>query len=417
MELFRPWEKDDTVALAISGGVDSMVLYHLLSTIHAQAYGRLILLHVNHGQRAASVEEAAYIEKMAQQDGHICEIEILSIPSDAFSQERARQARYHFFDVMMKRYGADVLLTAHHLDDQYETILHSLLSGRHLPGSMGIPAERGREEYRIVRPLISVSREEIEAYAQKHGVVHFEDETNSRTDYTRNYIRHRLMPPIKESTNLQEAHLLRLRDDMAEIDDLLQEKAEAFLEGRGADLPRKDFNAQKHIIRLYIMQAWLKEDGVEPRRRYIEEIMSVIASDTANASFEAGDVRIVISYDHIIRKQGKGENAGMMMIEGDGSHVFNGYRITSRLEPHQYPLMVRTKEAGDRMQLPGIGTKKLSRIFIDGKVPRDEREKMPVILDPDRQIIALGEIYNIMGSKEMNSRLLIEKEFTDEPEK
>jgi tRNA(Ile)-lysidine synthase len=69
------------------------------------------------------------------------------------------------------------------------------------------------------------------------------------------------------------------------------------------------------------------------------------------------------------------------------------------------------------MKIPGIGTKKLSRIFIDGKIPRDEREKMPVILDPDRQIIALGEIYNIMGSKEMNSRLLIEKEFTDEPEK
>lgn len=156
---------------------------------------------------------------------------------------------------------------------------------------------------------------------------------------------------------------------------------------------------------------------MEPRRRYIEEIMSVIASDTANASFEAGDVRIVISYDHIIRKQGKGENAGMMMIEGDGSHVFNGYRITTRLAADQYPLTVRTKKAGDRMKIPGIGTKKLSRIFIDGKIPRGEREKMPVILDSDRQIIALGEIYNIMGDKEMNSRLLIEKEFTDEPEK
>ncbi|MCC4722763.1 tRNA lysidine(34) synthetase TilS [Salinicoccus sp. RF5] len=413
MELFRPWGEHETVALAISGGVDSMVLYHLLSTTHAP--GRLILLHVNHGQRAASVEEAAYIEKMAQQAGHLCEVETLSIPPDAFSQERARQARYHFFDVMMRRHGADVLITAHHLDDQYETILHSLLSGRHLPGAMGIPAERCRKGYRIVRPLISVSREEIEAYAQRHGVVHFEDETNSRTDYTRNYIRHRLMKPIKESANLQEAHLIRLRDDMAEIDDILQAEAEAFLEGRGKTLPRDDFNAQKHIIRLYIMQAWLKAEGVEPRRRYLEEIMSVIASDTANASFEAGEMSIVISYDHITRRQGEGENESMLMIEGDGSHVFNGYRITSRLEPHQYPLMVRTKESGDRMQIPGLGTKKLSRIFIDGKVPKDEREKMPVILDSDRQIIALGEIYNIMGSKEMNSRLLIEKEFTDEP--
>ena len=417
MELFRPWKQDETIALAISGGMDSMVLYHVLRTTQTYASGQLILLHVNHGQRTASIEEAEYIMKMAQHYGHICEMTTLDIPSDAFSQERAREARYQFFDTMMKRHGATILLTAHHLDDQYETILHSLLSGRHLPGAMGIPAERDMETYRVVRPLIGVSREDIAAYARHHGIVHFEDETNSRTDYTRNYIRHRLMPPIKESVNLQESHLIRLRDDMADIDEILKAKAEAFLEGRSKTLPRHAFNAEKHIIRLYIMQTWLKAGGVELRRRYIEEIMAVIASDTANASFEAGKARIVISYDHITRKQGKDENVGILRIERDGSYAFNGYRITTRLAADQYPLTVRTKKAGDRMKIPGTGTKKLSRIFIDGKIPREEREKLPVILDSDHQIIALGEIYNIMGNKEKNSRLLIEKEFTDEPEK
>ncbi|WP_342388071.1 tRNA lysidine(34) synthetase TilS [Salinicoccus bachuensis] len=417
MELFSPWKQDETIALAISGGMDSMVLYHVLRTTHAYASGQLILLHVNHGQRTASIEEAEYIMKMAQQDGHICEMTTLDIPSDAFSQERAREARYQFFDTMMKKHGASILLTAHHLDDQYETILHSLLSGRHLPGAMGIPSDRDMVDYRVVRPLIGATREEIAAYARHHGVVHFEDETNSGTDYTRNYIRHRLMPSIKESAHLQEEHLIRLRDDMADIDGILKAEAETFLEGRSKTLPRSAFNAQKHIIRFYIMQAWLKADGVELRRRYIEEIMAVIASDTANAAFEAGKTSIVISYDQITRKQGKDENVDVLRIERDGSYVFNGYRITTRLAAHQYPLEVRTKEAGDRMKIPGTGTKKLSRIFIDGKVPRDEREKMPVILDSDHQIIALGEIYNIMGNKEKNSRLLIEKEFTDEPEK
>lgn len=417
MELFTPWNPEEKVALAISGGVDSMVLYQLLNTVYKETYDTLILLHVNHGQRAASVDEAEYIIDMAQRNGQLCETIQLAIPRGEFSQEKAREARYDFFDEMMERHGASVLLTAHHLDDQYETVLHALLTGRHLPGKMGIPAQRRMPGYMIVRPMIGLGREEIVSHAEKHDVVYFEDETNIRTDYTRNYIRHRLMSPIRESRHLQERHILRVQQDMADVDELLKDQAEAFLMRFDTSIDREVFNKEKRIVRLYILRAWLAEHGEMPRRRHIDAVLDTIASDNPNAAFEMGAVRIVISYEHVLKDQGQNAKTEMLEVDRDGTYHFNGYRITAHMDAGCYPLMVRTKAEGDRMSIPGTGTKKLSRIFIDSKVPADERRLMPVVVDKNRQIIALGEIYNIMDSKEKNRRLIIEKEFTNEPEK
>ncbi|MCG1009502.1 tRNA lysidine(34) synthetase TilS [Salinicoccus sp. ID82-1] len=417
MELFTPWGREEKIALAISGGMDSMVLYNLLNTVYRESYGSLILLHVNHGQRAASVDEAAYIMEMAQQDGRVCEMVVLDIPPGTFSQESAREARYHFFDEMMARHGASMLLTAHHLDDQYETILHAVLTGRHLPGEMGIPAERHMPGYTIVRPMIDIGRAEIAGYARAHDVHYFEDETNSGTDYTRNYIRHRLMPPIRESAHLQAHQLLRVKQDMSDVDDILKARAAAFLAHHEKNIDRHAFNREKRIVRFYILKAWLAQHGDAPRRRHIDAIMDAIWSDISNASFEMDHTRIIISYDRIVKKQGQDEKMEMLQMGGDGIYRFNGYTITSRLDAECYPMTVRTRAEGDRMYIPGVGTKKLSRIFIDNKIPADERGTMPVVVDKNRQIIALGEIYNIMDSKEKNRRLIIEKEFTNGPEK
>ncbi|GAB3055471.1 tRNA lysidine(34) synthetase TilS [Salinicoccus sesuvii] len=417
MELFTPWDPEEKVALAISGGVDSMVLYQLLNTVYKETYDTLLLLHVNHGQRTASFDEAEYIVDMAQRNGQLCETVTLDILSAEFSQEKARVARYDFFGEMMVRHGASVLLTAHHLDDQYETILHALLTGRHLPGRMGIPVQRHMVDYTIVRPLIDASRTEIVDYATAHDVVYFEDETNVRTDYTRNYIRHRLMPQIRESRHLHEQQLLRVQQDMTDVDALLKDRADAFLARYNTHIDRRVFNQERRIVRLYILTTWLAAHGEVPRRRHIESILDAIESDIPNASFETGAVSIVLSYDLVLKVQSQNEKMEMLEIYGDGTYHFNGYKITAHMADSYYPLIVRTKSEGDRMAVPGTGRKKLSRIFIDNKVPADERCRMPVVVDKNRQIIALGEIYNIMDSKEKKRQLIIEKEFTNEPEK
>lgn len=417
MELFIPWHQDETVGLAISGGVDSMVLYHLLHTRYLDRQEKLVLFHVNHGQREASLYEAEYIRDMAMRDGHQFEMVTLDIPASSFNQEVARAERYRFFDRMMKKHGAGVLATAHHLDDQYETVLHSLLSGRHLPGAMGIPDVRQSGSYEIVRPMIGISRRTIEAYCAEHAITFFEDETNSASDYTRNYIRHHIIPPIKASNHLDAKHLLQIKEDMGTIDAMLSEMAEDFLRGQESGLDRSNFNGQRAILKFYILVKWLKQHDATIRRRHAEEIIGIAASDLSNTSFDIGDVRLVIAYDKMTVASGEVPKEDTLAIDCDGTYMFNGYRITAALHPDYYPLTVRTRQTGDRMHVPGTGTKKLSRIFIDKKVPADDRGEMPVILDQNDQIIALGEIYNIMDDKEKDSRLLIEKEFTDEPKK
>lgn len=409
MELNCSWNKEDTVALAISGGVDSMVLYDLLKTSYRKTFGRLILLHVNHNQRTASKAEAAHIEMMAEKDGNECEIIKLDIPPESFSQAAAREARYQFFDEMMVRHGATVLLTAHHLDDQYESVMHQMLTGRYLPGKMGIPAVRSKKHYRIIRPLMEVTREQIENYAAAEKITYFEDDTNSGVAYTRNYIRHRLMADIKASEHLQEVQLLNLAEDLGEVDDMLREEALHVLSGKSSALPRAEINDKRKISRIYILNHWLSEYDLHPRRKYIEEILDVAASDTAQAEFPLGEYLLIIAYDELCIVHRRDEIQSSLEIARNGVYSFNGYEITAELEVDDLPLTVRTRQDGDRVVMPGIGHKKISRLFIDRKVPRNDRETMPVIINRNHQIIAVGTIYNIIKTQRNHSRLLIEK--------
>ena len=130
------WAPSDTVALAVSGGIDSMVLYHMLRTGYSHTFDKLILLHVNHGLRPESESEEKYIKDLGARNGHTVEVKHLSMAAD-FSQAKARAMRYHFFKAQCLAHGAAVLLTAHHRDDHHETILHQLLTGRHLNDKLG----------------------------------------------------------------------------------------------------------------------------------------------------------------------------------------------------------------------------------------------------------------------------------------
>lgn len=409
MELKCSWDRNDTVALAISGGVDSMALYHLLKTSYREMFRCLILLHVNHGQREASEQEEADIKTMAERDGFCCETIRLDIPPVNFSQADGRKARYQFFDEMMVRHDASVLLTAHHMDDQYESVMHQVLTGRYLPGKMGIPSVRNKNHYRILRPLMNVNRDEIENYAAAEKILYFEDESNSSDAYTRNYIRHHLMADIKASHHLQESQLLKLAEDMDEVDDMLREEAFKFLKGKTSVLPRSEVNDKRKIDRIYILNHWLSSYELHPRRRYIEEILDVADSGIAQAEFPVGDYLCVIAYDEIRIEYKPPEIQKALEIRQNGTYFFNGYEITAELDPEILPLTVRTKLDGDRIRVPEIGHKKVSRLFIDRKISKNERERMPVITDRDQQIIAVGTIYNIIKTQGNHSRLLIEK--------
>lgn len=412
------WQKSDTVALAISGGIDSMVLYHQLTHEYRDTYQKLILLHVNHGVRIESQEEEQYIKQLGKSNDHTVEVKHLSMGDD-FSQGQAREMRYHFFADRCKAHGVDVLLTAHHKDDHFETILHQLLTNRHLNQSLGIKEDNVINGMNVARPLLTLLKEDIMYYQHHYNVHYFEDATNDEDDYTRNYIRHHIAGNIKKNENLHEESLTQVADDFDELKKLADIKASEFLSCfSGGVISRRLLQEQAHIIKVFILQKWLDSYKVSPSRKFIEETINVLQSDLPQSDLAIGNKLVKLRYDDVYIDNTCENNVKStdksFLIDRSGRYFFNGHRLDVDLPDDMFPLIVRAKSDGDVIRLPNLGTKKISRIFIDEKVPFEERLKIPLIINGSDEVIALGTIYNIIKLQENYKGLNISKEKTHE---
>lgn len=415
------WRTSDTVALAISGGIDSMVLYHQLTHEYRHTYKKLVLFHVNHGVRRESAEEERYIKELGALNNHIVEVDHLFMGSD-FSQGQAREMRYRFFADRSKAQGVDVLLTAHHKDDHFETVLHQLLTNRHLNQTLGIKSDNVIGGITVARPLLSLLKNDIRRYQQHHNVQYFEDATNEEDDYTRNYIRHHIVKNIKRNENLHEESLSRVAADFDGLKGLADSRAAEFLEDvPGSVISRHTLLHEPHIIKVFILQKWMHRHNISPGRKFIEEAINLIQSDLPQGDLPIGNKLIKLRYgDVYIDNTGSydvksGDKS--FLINSSGRYLFNGYRVDVDLPDDMFPLTVRTRSDGDAIRLPNLGTKKISRIFIDQKIPHEERGKTPLIINNSNEIIALGTIYNIIKPRENYKGLIISKEKTHEFEK
>ena len=188
--------RGERVMCAVSGGADSMCLLHL---VWSQGYD-VIAAHFEHGIRGEeSQRDAHFVETWCRKHGIPFVLGHGDAPGYAEQnglslEEAARELRYDFLYKTAEAYGADRILTAHSLDDNAETLLFNLIRGSGTAGLCGIPQSRGK----LLRPLLHVSRAEIEAYLRENEVPHVEDSSNESDDYTRNLIRHRVMPLLKE---------------------------------------------------------------------------------------------------------------------------------------------------------------------------------------------------------------------------
>lgn len=188
--------RGERVVCAVSGGADSMCLLHL---VWSQGYD-VIAAHFEHGIRGEeSQRDAHFVETWCRKHGIPFVLGHGDAPGYAAEnglslEEAARELRYDFLYKTAEAYGADRILTAHSLDDNAETLLFNLIRGSGTAGLCGIPQSRGK----LLRPLLQVSRAEIEAYLRENEVPHVEDSSNESDDYTRNLIRHRVMPLLKE---------------------------------------------------------------------------------------------------------------------------------------------------------------------------------------------------------------------------
>lgn len=191
--------KGEKIVVAVSGGIDSMVLLDLFGRLKKDQQLRLFVAHVNHQLRGkTSDNEERLVKKISKKIGAGFFSARWNKPKQCNTQDAARDFRYNFFLQVSRKVNARFIATAHHRDDQAETVLLRLIRGCGIKGLGGMNRSSSFHEFWLIRPLIDFGRSEIEGYAKRRKLLFSQDETNLKTDYKRNFVRHKVIPILEE---------------------------------------------------------------------------------------------------------------------------------------------------------------------------------------------------------------------------
>ncbi|MFS0562849.1 tRNA lysidine(34) synthetase TilS [Terribacillus sp. 179-K 1B1 HS] len=421
------WKENTTILVGVSGGPDSMALLHFLKEHRGQKGWQIIALSVDHGLRGEeSRMDAEFVESICEKWGIRSEAVTVDVPAwkethQQSTQVAAREMRYRYFEERMNHHKADALFLAHHGDDQAETILMRLARGSNPAAVSGMDIRRPFAGGEIIRPMLSCSKSEIQQYCEQHALPYRIDPSNATEDYTRNLFRHRVLAPIKNEFPAFHQHAQRFSEAL--------KADEAYLEGQAAKMFKEavEYDAAKqtaafeierfttypialqrrvyHLILMYLYQAL----PVDLHHRHEAQFFELIASSKANSSldFPAG-LQLTKSYGHMTVSFRNGEkdlfhytlHAPGCVTLPDGSllkatftphpNENNSHIFVLPVDDVTLPLRVRTRKNGDKMKLRGMrGTKKVKDIFIDEKIPADQRQVWPIVEDATGTILWL----------------------------
>lgn len=280
------WKNTDkTIAVAVSGGEDSMCLLHFL---HAQGQ-KIVAVTVNHQIRKNGKTDADFVENFCE----VQEIPFLRFDADvpAFAkqnkmgtEEAARACRYAIFRSVLNEKKADMVALAHHQDDQAETVLLNILRGCGLKGLVGMQNSES-----FIRPFLTVQKKDIRAYLAAHNVPHIEDETNADTGFSRNYIRHEILPRLKEKFPAFPSSLQTLSQSAAEAEEYFSGEARKYiqLEKHAAIIPISAFSLPAPLPSYLLLQSLsLLDARKDIERKHIAEILKKIPVSRGGVFYE-----------------------------------------------------------------------------------------------------------------------------------
>lgn len=277
-----------TYIVAVSGGVDSMVMLNMLSKMPGQI---LIVAHFDHGIRSDSELDRELVQKIAAGYNLPFVFDEGRLGAKA-SEATARDARYNFLNKVAESAGADAILTAHHQDDMLETAVINMLRGTGRKGLTSL-----KSSAKLMRPLLKFSKPEIIKYAQDNKLKWREDKTNQDTSYLRNYVRHKILPEFSASQKQQLLdHIDKLSDLNSEIDDLIEG-----LVGQQTELDRQWFISLDHKVALDVMASWLRSQNVKNFDKKRLEIL-VRAAKTYSSGKQVDidkDNKLVVSKENL----------------------------------------------------------------------------------------------------------------------
>ncbi|SES93823.1 tRNA(Ile)-lysidine synthase [Natronincola peptidivorans] len=422
-------EVEDRIVVAVSGGPDSIVLLHALYSLREEFNLQLFVAHLNHNFRGIDAQmDAQYVANFCEAMNVICFVKSMDVPKYAkeqglSSEEAGRVLRYKFFQEVVEKVGANKIAVAHNQNDQAETVLMRLLRGTGIQGLTAIHHGRGQ----IIRPLLDISRKEIEEYCLLHNLSPRIDETNLEPIYHRNKIRLELIPYIEEHYNpniieslAKTAEILKKDNEFIEIvgkdayKQVMLQAREGCLEFSMEGINKLHIALQSRIFRLATEALVGKLEALE--YKHMQSIMELIQkSETGKKILLPMGIIVKTSYNKVIfTTQEQEEETTFYYPLRENGHTkieeVQGVIITKVIERDnieaisrdkyikyfdydkiKQTLNVRNRKDGDRFWPLGlVGSKKLKDFFIDYKIEREKRNQIPLICDGEEIMWVVG---------------------------
>ena len=406
------FQKNDIIVVACSAGPDSMALFHMLLTIRDKYNLKLICAHVNHNVRKQSLEEARFVEKYCKLYNVLFETMTITEYGDDNFENEARNIRYGFFEELVEKYGANYLMTAHHGDDLIETILMRISRGSNLNGYSGFHKIVDKGNYKIVRPLIGFTKEELEEYNKTNNVKYYIDSSNKKMTITRNRYRRHMLPFLKQEAKNIHLKYLKFSDNLQEAYQYIKKERDRIytelIDNNGKieidKFKKIDVFMQKEIL-YYLLEDYYQDDLILLNDRHIELIRGLINCNKSNSKvILPNEVRAIKSYNAFYLEKETEELTEYEIEFNEYVKLPNGHEITlisettdnsnniCRLNSNDInlPLIIRTRKHGDRMNVKGLnGSKKIKDMFIEAKIKPKDRDYWPVVVDSYGNIVWL----------------------------
>lgn len=377
----------DKVIVGFSGGADSTALVHILYCLHDELGFTLEAAHLHHGIRGAEADRDLEFVKSFCENLNIefkykkCDIPTIAKENKVSEETAGREERYRFFDELAEN-GAKIA-TAHNKNDNAETVIHHIIRGSGTQGLCGIAAERGN----IIRPLINVERREIERYCKDNGLEYVTDSTNAQTEYTRNKIRHCIMPEMEKINPRITASICKMAVLASEDNDYLDIEAKKAYEkyvtekdGQAVFLLDSDLYPS---IRKRVFMKMAQKVGAQLDFEKITAIEELAEKGISGKSIDITGGRAEISYNTLIIGKEQEKREFDVLFENKNVYIPEcGYSAvlaeTGVVLPKNAEIRIRSRKDGDRIRINGM-TKKVKNILISKKIPKSERGRIPIV--------------------------------------
>ncbi len=419
------WPKKGTLLLAVSGGPDSTLMTLVMKKVSQQFGFDIHIVHIDHNLRGEnSLNDSRFVRHLAKENDIVCTVKRIDIPSimkteTGSTQEVCRKYRIDYIKSLAKKINAFGIAYGHNKNDQAETLLMNLIRGSGTNGLTGMDNYSTENDVLIVRPLIRLFREEIIELLNQSSQNYRLDESNLKDDYTRNHIRHNLIPFIENNYNNNFINALSRTSEIITIDnDYLEKTVKKYFEkyfhvDTGAiyvninDIDKLHLSIKLRLFRLAYKT--LVGSLEELTYRHSLDMISSLEGKHNYSVNLPSEISVLRMYNKVfIHKKNyfKNEELTQKMVELDKEISFGKTRLKfymadlwDGIEHNQYlfdydklsiPIYIRSRKPGDRIKPFGMdGTKKVKDVMIDMKVLRHLRKRIPLLIDSNNEVLAI----------------------------